>query len=101
MLSCSPCSIRRFPNCVPGSYAHFAIVPESGARSLRLRFIVYVLLSLFFGFLIPRPSSPFYEIRDVSCLIFTFLVQKIRWNIAAVLGNLLQHGFVKPGVHLG
>ena len=62
-----------FLNCVPGSCIRFAIVPASGARSLRLRFIVYVLLFLFFGFLIPRPSSPFYEIRDASCFLYPLL----------------------------
>ena len=67
ILSCSPFSIPLFLNCVPGSCTPFAIVPESGARSLQLRFIVYVSHSLFSGFLAPLPSSPFYEIRDASC----------------------------------
>ena len=55
-----------FSDLRPGSCILSAIEPESGAGTLQLRFIVYVLLLLFFGFLIPLPSSPFYEIRDAS-----------------------------------
>jgi hypothetical protein len=50
-----------------GGESSFVIEQESGARSLQLRFMAYVLLLVFFGLLIPHPS-PFYEIRDASSL---------------------------------
>ena len=64
-----------FPICVPGSCVLFVTERESGAGILQLRFIVYVSLSVFFGFLIRPPSSPFYEIRGVSCLIIYFVLR--------------------------